>query len=78
LDGFVLEESQECLQTVCAICVGRDGLSDRATRGGFGGRGYKFHPMGRNEGTSNPVLGHTRPPAQYEQRLVFGAYGEWD
>jgi len=32
LDGFVLQESQECLQIVCATCVGRDSADDIATR----------------------------------------------
>ena len=74
LDGFVLEESQECLQTVCVICVGRDALYDSATRGGLGGRRNQSFFRG-----SRRVLGPTQPPTQYERRRVFGACGgQWD
>jgi len=42
LDGFVLEESQECLQTVYAICVSRDSAHDIATREQLGDSGFLY------------------------------------
>ena len=60
LDGFVLEELQECLQTVCAIYVGRDSVEDIATRDELGdsGIGHRSWPT--------PGLWPTQRPIQYQ------------
>lgn len=79
LDGFVLEESQECLQVVCAISVGRDSADDSATRDGLRGP--------ENVNWFRPTLSdlHTRTqwPTQHsiqnDLRFLRGVFhGHWD
>ena len=43
LDGFVSEESQECLQTVCATCVIRERAEDIATGAELGNSRIESH-----------------------------------
>jgi len=79
LDGFLMEELQECSQAVCVICVGRDSADDTVTRNGLVGPGIVY-PLGQSfRDLSRPVLGHTQPPIQYRPSIFQEYIGEsWD
>jgi len=77
LDGFVLEESQECLPTLCAICVSRDSADDIANRDGLGDREVNYR-LRRNL-VSRPVPRPPAHPTPYEElRYVAYCGGDWD
>jgi len=79
LDGFVLEELQECLQTVCVICVGRDMSEDIPTRDRLDRREIRSLLEQNFQHQFGLVLGPTQPPTQNEWRLSWGSGGMyWD
>jgi len=71
LDGFVLEELQECLKAVGIICVGWDSADDTVTRDGLGAQKNKNVFKQRSRHLSRPFLGPTQPPVQREPDLLW-------
>jgi E3 ubiquitin-protein ligase SIAH1 len=75
LDGFVLEESQECLQTVSVTDVGRDGSDNIATRDVLGSQQVRFR-LGRTfEDMPTMFWGPTQPHTQMLPRFLWEEFG---